>query len=84
MGLPFEQARQVGGGCEPYKIQLNQVQSPAPGKEEHPATGRAGSSSDVNDLGIVGRWKAEREPAECPGSQEGQQHPGLYEQKHSQ
>ena len=32
------------------------------------------------DLGGVGQQPAEQEPAVCPGGQEGQQHPGLYQQ----
>lgn len=36
---------------ESYKIQQEQVQSPATGKEESPATARAGSSSGVKDPG---------------------------------
>ncbi|GAB0203588.1 hypothetical protein GRJ2_002824400 [Grus japonensis] len=31
------------------------------------------------DLGVVGRQLAEYEPAVCPGGQEGQRHPGLYQ-----
>ena len=30
--------------------------------------------------GVVGQQPAEPEPAVCPGGQEGQRHPGLYQQ----
>jgi len=33
------------------------------------------------DLGGFDRQPAEREPAVCPGGQEGQRHPGLYREQ---
>ncbi|PKU46847.1 hypothetical protein llap_2820 [Limosa lapponica baueri] len=35
------------------------------------------------DLGGVGRLLAEHEPAVYPGGQEGQEHPGLYQEQHA-
>ncbi|PKU28828.1 hypothetical protein llap_20867 [Limosa lapponica baueri] len=34
--------------------------------------------------GDVGRLSAEHKPAVCPGGQEGQQHPGLYQEQHDE
>jgi len=36
----------------------------------------AGRLSGGNEPGVVGQHLAEREPAVCPGGQEGQRHPG--------
>ena len=44
----------------------------------------AGRLCGGNRSGDVGRCLAEREPAVCTGSQEGQWHSGLYQKQHSQ
>lgn len=83
--------RQAGGMCwqGPYESQQGQVQGPAPGKDEPPAAVLAGAWLGGEQLcwkapGHLGRQGAEHEPAECPGSKEGQQHPGLCDQEQSQ
>jgi len=40
----------------------------------------AGKLPGGNGAGGVGRQPAEHELAVCPGGQEGQQHPGLYQE----
>ena len=42
--------------------------------------GVAGKLPGGNAPGVVGWQMAESEPAVCPGGQEGQRHPGLYQE----
>lgn len=63
------------------------MQGPALGKDEPPCSGASwdltrGSSFAEKSLGILADG-AGHKPEVCPGSKEGQQHPGLYDEVQS-
>ena len=67
------------------EIQQGQVLGPALGSQQPHATlqawgGMAGKLPGGKGAGGVGQQLAEYEPAVCPGGQEGQRHPGLYQE----
>jgi len=68
-----------------YEVQKGQVPSPALRSQQPHAMLQAWGGVDGNLPGRNGLWDvgqqpAEHEPAACPGGQEGQQHPGLYQE----
>ena len=68
-----------------YEVQQGQVPGPALGSQQPHATlqawGRvAGKMPGRKEPGDVAQQQAEHEPAVCPGGQESQQHPGLYQE----
>ena len=68
-----------------YEVQQGQVPGPALGSQQPHAMlqawgGVAGKLSGGKGPGGAGRQPAEQEPAVCPGGQEGQPHPGLYQE----
>jgi len=68
-----------------YEVQQGQMLGPALGSQQPHATlqawgGVAGNLPSGKGPWGVGRQPAEHEPAVCPGGQEGQWHPGLYQE----
>ena len=67
-----------------YEVQQGQVLGHALGSQPHAtlqARGRvAGKLHGGKGPGSAGLQTAEHEPAVCPGGQESQWHPGLYEE----
>jgi len=68
-----------------YEVQQGQMPGPAHGSQQpHPMlqawVGVAGKLPGRKGPWGVGRQLAEQEPAVCPGGQEGQWHPGLYQE----
>ena len=73
------------GQGQSYEVQQPQVLDPALGSQQPHAMlqawGRvAGKLPGGKGPWGVGRQPAEHEPAVCPGGQEGQWHPGLYQE----
>jgi len=68
-----------------YKVQQGQVLGPALCSQQPRAMlqawgGVAGKLPGRKGPCCVDQQPAEHEPAVCPGGQEGQQHPGLYQE----
>ena len=74
------------GRGQKYEVQQQgQVPGPALGAQQPHATlqtwgGVAGELPGGKGPEGAGQLAAEYEPAVCPGGQEGQQHPGLYQE----
>jgi len=68
-----------------YEIQKGQVLGPALGSQQPHTTlqawgGVAGKLPSRKGSWGVGQHPSEHEPAVCPSGQEGQWHPGLYQE----
>ena len=73
------------GRGQSYEVQQGQVPGPALGSQQSHAMlqawgGVTGELPGGKGPGGAGRQPAEREPAVCPGGQEGQRHPDLYQE----
>ena len=78
------QARLMGWG-QLYEVQQSQVPGPALGSQQPHAMlqtwGRVAGKLPSRKVAAGAGWQlAEHEPAVCPGGQENQQHPGLYQE----
>jgi len=68
-----------------YEVQQGEVSGPAPESQQPHAMlqacrGVAGKLPSGKGRWGVGQQVAEQEPAVCPGGQEGQWYPGLYQE----
>ena len=70
----------IDGQGQLYEVQEGQVPRPALWSQQPHALLQAEKLPGGKGPGGAGRQTAEHEPAVCPGGQEGQQHPGLYQE----